>query len=106
MATDRCCKRVYDSGRSIIGHPCQLPVTVTRNGEKYCRVHDPVVVEVRDKKRQAKWDAEWRKKEAKWKREEVAMKALELLEKMVYQSVLPQAWDKMAKAVLRGLQKR
>lgn len=102
---DHCCVRVY-RGRDVLGHLCQKPPAIVRDGKTYCAVHDPVAVKERDKKRQARWDEEWRKKESKWAREAAALKALELIKRMAKDEQLDEQWKGEIKAVLRGLQKR
>ena len=51
---ERCCKQLlsgYDVSR------CFRRGVVERDGERYCKQHDPVAVEARADARQAQWDA-------------------------------------------------
>jgi hypothetical protein len=64
-------------------HPCLRRATITREGKRYCYQHDPMAVAARDKKRNAKYDADWAKKEKQWRRERAAFKALAFLEVLI-----------------------
>ena len=53
-----CQTRVYGS-RDVFGYQCKNKPVVERNGKLYCRIHDPIYIEAKRKKREAQWDREW-----------------------------------------------
>lgn len=101
MIDVRCSKTVFgDRGHH---YQCTRNATVKRDGKSYCFQHDPVNVAKRDKKRQAKWDAEWKAKQKKWNRAEAGLKALLLLEDMLLKGAVPPAYLKGAQRLRRYL---
>ena len=52
----RCCDTKYERGWP---RQCSMKSKVERNGKHYCGRHDPVAVEDKRKKQNAKWEAEF-----------------------------------------------
>lgn len=53
----KCCKRIFSG--SMIGHLCLATAKVERDGNFYCKRHDPEEVARKDKERAAKWNERW-----------------------------------------------
>lgn len=50
-------------------HQCFNRATVKRDGELFCKIHDPIVVQARNDKRVAKWAAKCDATRARWEKE-------------------------------------
>ena len=56
----RCSERVYDGSRvDFGGHSCSRKGIIERNGELWCKQHDPEEVAARREAQSAKWQAEY-----------------------------------------------
>lgn len=95
----QCSKDVHDTGRGVNFHQCPFKGVVQRDGRWYCRRHDPVEVEKRDKERHVRWDAEWNQERKHWARKQAAGMALELLEEKYLIGDIPATWKKQVKAI-------
>jgi hypothetical protein len=73
---EQCEKRV---SRGFHSTRCNRKGTLTHEGKRYCKQHYPPNVEARDKKRNAKWDAEWKAKEQGWKRDAAIKQAFPVM---------------------------
>ncbi len=103
---EQCCKDVRTQGTAIHYHPCPYKATVTRDGKHYCKIHDPVEAAKRDKARDAKYTAQWARKEKMWARERAAFKALALLEAITNTSKMPPTdWWKKAERIVKEANK-
>lgn len=72
---ERCEATVF--GDRCHNHQCIRTGCVKREGKLYCKQHDPVAVEARQKAREAKWNREWNAKDAAYKKQRTAQKLLE-----------------------------
>ncbi len=52
-----CQTRIYGN-RDCFGHQCPKKPTVTRDGELYCKIHDPEYIKQKKTEQRAKWDKE------------------------------------------------
>jgi len=52
---EQCCATAHYGQRWDHGHQCVRRAVVERDGKLYCKQHDPVEVEKRDKKREENW---------------------------------------------------
>ena len=66
-STEQCCERVHEQGRGVGFQPCQIKASVTRDGKRYCRVHDPEAQKRRDARASEKYQAEREKIVLGWK---------------------------------------
>lgn len=88
-----CVEQVWSPGLWSRTHQCTRKIKVTRDGDGYCKQHDPVEVELRRKARSAKWDAKAKKRQAKWDREAAEREACEGIDTEVLRSgVLGRLW--------------
>ena len=58
MSDKTCSERVY-SGDRWRPKQCTKPVTVERDGQSYCTIHDPERVARKNAERQAAWQERW-----------------------------------------------
>ena len=67
-----CSEKVYpnDQWGAFHPHPCKIKAVIDRAGKSYCRLHDPVEKEKKEKERRKQYDKEWAQKEKAWKRKE------------------------------------
>ncbi len=56
--SSRCCEEVPDGGRSVNFHQCGNRWVVERDGQRYCRAHDPIAVAERNRAADAKYKAD------------------------------------------------
>ena len=54
-------------------HRCTRKSTVERDGQPYCKQHDPAEAEKRDKARNERWNEKWKARSAQWDRERKAI---------------------------------
>ena len=87
----RCRASVHSNGMGAVFYQCLNKPVVYRivEGKEYgfCKIHDPVAVDKKNKERRAKWDAEWAAKEANHKYQEQKQKAFEACKKALEQIV-------------------
>ena len=86
MDNNRCSASVHN-GFGVSFHQCFNKARVTRDGKGFCVIHDPVYVEARRKKLQAKWaeqdKAYCAKEDAKQRRQEAGEMAIALCKRLV-----------------------
>ena len=54
---------------------CSKKVVVERDGESYCKIHDPVYIAAKRKAQEAKWEAESVARHQKWALQDACNKA-------------------------------
>lgn len=64
-----CSGRVWHQG-AFRNSPCSRRGIVERDGNHYCRQHDPVAAKARREEREAEWKAQWEAKQRRWKEAE------------------------------------
>jgi hypothetical protein len=79
MKKENCSVTVYPTDRfgSFHGYQCHKKATVEREGKKYCKIHDPVIVQQRREERYKKWDADNKISQEKFRRTQAMIKACE-----------------------------
>jgi hypothetical protein len=65
----RCWEQVHDSGRGGLFYQCPRAWKVERDGERFCKQHDPVVVKARREASEQGWRDVGARRELQWKRE-------------------------------------
>lgn len=55
----QCCKMVWDDTRWPRQHQCSRAGSVERDGQWYCKQHDPVAVKEKSEARDAAWRDKW-----------------------------------------------
>ena len=76
----QCSKQVYPSGLwgGFHGHQCRITKNIVmRDGQPYCRIHDPVREKTKRQERQEKWDEENKKQREARRRLQVMHQACE-----------------------------
>lgn len=85
-------------------HQCSRKIKVTRDGKGYCKQHDPVEVERRQKAQSAKWKAEAEERDAKWGRAKAEREACEGISTEVLRSgVLKRLWESHRESIMIDL---
>lgn len=58
----QCSEAVVPSGTygAFHEHPCRIRATVERNGQWYCKKHDPVAVKERKDRHEKLWEQRWK----------------------------------------------
>ena len=95
LDSNGCHTRIY-GGRGF-GWQCTKKVVVTRNGKRYCKIHDPEYIAEKRRKWQEKFDKEWAKKEIRWALEEARAKAINGLTLEELKQVTPERIRAMLK---------
>ena len=73
----KCCVTVYPNDRwgSFHGHLCRKKAIIIRDQKSYCKIHDPVFIEQKNKAKYEKWDRENEKSNEKFRRQQAMIKA-------------------------------
>lgn len=74
LRPNQCCESVMGDGPwgSLHRHQCKRTTNlVERDGNLYCKQHDPVEVKKREEARSARWDAKWKAREEELKAEKL-----------------------------------
>ena len=64
----RCQEQVSGSGPwgAFHSHQCENQATITRDGHRYCNIHDPEYIQVKRAGKQAQWDRESAERQARF----------------------------------------
>jgi len=79
---DRCTESVYDTGRSVGSHRCCRKGILEYEGKKYCKLHYPPNVKLKDEERNKKWEEKWKQEQEEWKKEDNQRKLILMIKKL------------------------